>query len=376
MKMSKWLGILLISALLCGGCGNQENIEDVIVEVTESAINEPQKATVIRGDLQVVEYYDAQIGPRVEQLTFGEDGTFGELCVQLGDAVKVGDILATPAVKNMDQALEDKEKELENLTVTYNYQKATLENDIAIAKQELENIYDILEDLEYLSEEYTANCIKAGEYDEQRKKLELQLKHLQETYELELPYCQKQLERLRKESNGNMITAPFDGTVVALAEAEYGDTINTEQYYVAVADTSVEYARCEKINDIVLRQYEKAVFWKDGIEYEMTHIPMDYDYYMETQNNKETAYSEFEIVDPDGAVSIGDYGKVKVILKERKDVLLIPENTLILSGLDYYVYRDADGVYEKVPVKIGATNGINVEILEGLEEGDVVYVQE
>ena len=60
MKMSKWLGILLISAIIFGGCGNEESVEDVIIEVTESAINEPQKATVIRGDLQVVEYYDVR----------------------------------------------------------------------------------------------------------------------------------------------------------------------------------------------------------------------------------------------------------------------------------------------------------------------------
>ena len=31
--MSKWLGILLISAIIFGGCGNEESVEDVIIEV-------------------------------------------------------------------------------------------------------------------------------------------------------------------------------------------------------------------------------------------------------------------------------------------------------------------------------------------------------
>ena len=376
MKTRKLLGILLVSTMTFVGCADRGDVEDIIIEVKDSAMNEPQKVEVKRGDLQVAEYYDVQVGPRIEQLTFAEEGTFGEFCVQLGDTVEAGDIIATPVMENIEKAIENKEKELEKLTITYNYQKASLENDVAIVKQELDNAYDILETLEYLSPEYTEACKKVAEYDEQCQRIEIQLRQLQETYELELPYYEKQLKRLRKESNGNMIRAPFDGTIVALADTEYGEFIDTEKYYVAVGDTSVDYARCEKISTTVLSKYKKVLFWKDGMEYETTYIPMDYSYYMETQNNSEGAYSEFEIIDPNGEVSSGDYGKLKVIMEENQNVLLAPENTIQSTGRDYYVYKDVNGVHERVAVKIGNNDGINVEILEGLEEGDIVYVQE
>ena len=55
------------------------------------------------------------------------------------------------------------------------------------------------------------------------------------------------------------------------------------------------------------------------------------------------------------------------------------DNTLIV-GFDAefppYVYKDADGKRELVNVTIGISDGIHVEIVEGLEEGDVIYVQE
>lgn len=376
MKRVKWLGILLISAAALGGCGGSTAQSDVIVELKESALNAPQTTEVTRGDMQVAAYYDAQVGPRVEQLTFAEEGAFGEFLVELGDTVKEGDILAVPAMENLEKAIENKEKELENLDKTYEYEKASLENEIAIAKKELENVYSILDTLEYYTTEYTETCKQAGNYDEQRQKLELQLKQLKETYDLERPHCAAELQKLREESEGNLIKAPFDGTIIALASVEYGTALDKNFYYVAVADTSVSYARCLYVSLTVLNQLEKAVFWKDGKEYEAVSIPMDHDYYMATKNNGEDAYSEFLISDPNGEISQGDYGKIKLVMKEKQDVLLLPETAVQSTGGNYYVYKDVDGRHERVSVKVGSTDGINVEILEGLEEGDVVYVQE
>lgn len=376
MKRVKWIGILLVSAIALGGCGETTAQGDVIVELKESALNAPQTTEVLRGDMQISTYYDAQVGPRVKQLTFAENAVFGKFLVELGDTVKEGDILAVPATENLEKEIENKEKELENIDKTYEYRKASLENEIAIAKKELENVYSILDTLKYDAPEYTETCKMAGNYDEQRQRLELQLKQLAETYDLERPHCAGELQKLRGEIEGNLIKAPFDGTIIALASAEYGAAIDKNLFYVAVADTSTIYARCLNVSIAVLNQMEKAVFWKDGKEYEAVSIPMDHDYYMTTKNNGEDAYSEFLISDPDGEISQGDYGKIKLVMNEKKDVLLLPETAVQATGGNYYVYKDVNGKHERVTIKVGSKDGINVEILEGLEEGDVVYVQE
>lgn len=375
MKTGKWLGILLISALMLGGCA-EADVEETIVELKDSALTAPQKTEVVRGDIEVVTYYDAQVGPKVEQLKFAEEGTFGEFFVQLGDTVEEGDILASPALDGVDKAIENKQEEIDNLTRQYNYEAASLEADVAVVLKQMESINSVLAELEEDSPEYKQVRQQLGNYDEQRQRLELQLKQLRDTYAFELPYYQEQLAELQQGRDGNHIVAPFDGIIVALEEVQYGNNIDTNQYYVAVADTSKIYARCPMVSITVLNYLEKIEFWMDGKVYEAASVPMAHDYYMATQNSGESAYSEFEISAPEGEVSHGDYGKIKLISESRKDVLLVPETVLQLSGGQYYVYRDADGKHELVNVTVGISDGINVEIVEGLEEGDVVYVQE
>ncbi len=376
MKRARYLGILLVSLIALGGCSENTVQNDVVVELAESALSQPQKTEVVRGDIQVSMYYDAQVGPRVEQLKFAEEAVFGEYLVQLGDTVEEGDVLAIPELEDLEEAIENKEKELESLEKTYEYKKTTLENEIAIAKKELENIYAILDTLEYGMPEYTVQSQQAGNYDEQRQRLELQLKQLKETYDLEHPYCEKKLAELKEEKEGNVIRAPFDGTIVALEDVNNGDSVNPDLYYVAVADTTVTYARCENVGTAILNQVEKVVFWKDGKEYEATAIPTDKEYYVEVKNNKEQAYSRFEILDSNGELSMGDYGKIKLIVKEKQDVLLVPETAVVSVDGNYYVYKDVNGNHERVAVKIGSKDGIRMEIVEGLQEGDIVYVQE
>lgn len=374
MKMRRVLGIFLLSALVWCGCG-QGSGQDAIIELQESALNQPQKVAVVRGDMCIATYQDAYVGPRVEQLSFEDDGIFGEYHVQLGDVVRKGDILATPATESLEKSIESLEKEIASYIRTYHYRKATLENNIAIVQTQLDRAYEEIEAEEYLSPEFTAACGRAGNFDEQRKKLELELKQLTETYDLELPYKQKQVKKLREECEENIIVAPFDGTIIALEETEYGRAISKDLYYVALADTTVSYVRCKSVSNTTLSRLQEVLFWKNGKEYEVTSIPMDYDYYMETRNSNEDAYSEFEILSPDEDISMGDYGKIKMVTEYRKDVLMLPETTLKQTGGNYYVYKDTDGQYQQVAVKLGVRDGINVEILEGLEEGDVVYVQ-
>lgn len=374
MKIRRVIGIFLLSVMALTGCG-QETSQGTIIELKESSLNRPQKVAVVRGDMCIATYQDAYVGPRVEQLSFAEDGLFGEFHVQLGDVVKKGDILATPATENLEKSIESLEKEIEGYSRTYLYRKASLENSISIAATRLEQAYAEIDEAHYPSPEFSAACMRAGTYDEQRKRLELELKQLTETYDLELPYKQQKLQKLRKECEGNNIVAPFDGTVIALAETEHGAGISKDLYYVALADTTVSYARCKIVSSTTLNRLQDIFFWKDGKEYRVTAIPMDYDYYMETRNSNEDAYSEFEILSPDEDITMGAYGKMKLVTEYRKDVLMLPETALKLTGGNYYVYKDTDGQYQQIVVKVGAKDGIYAEILEGLEEGDVVYVQ-
>ena len=66
--------------------------------------------------------------------------------------------------------------------------------------------------------------------------------------------------------------------------------------------------------------------------------------------------------------------QVEVVSKILKDVISIPIEAVFEEGGQLLVYRKALSGPEKVNVKIGSTSDSAVEVTEGLEEGDEVYL--
>jgi len=65
---------------------------------------------------------------------------------------------------------------------------------------------------------------------------------------------------------------------------------------------------------------------------------------------------------------------VSVIIQERNDVLLVPNQAIIGQGMSTYVQVMTDGQIEKRPVRIGLSDWQYTEIIEGLSEGEQVVV--
>lgn len=370
-------GCIMISAFLfLTACGSSQKEQGDIIELKESTLNEPQMTTVIKDDLEVFTALDAQVGPYVEQLSFAEDGIFGEYKVKLGDEVKEGDVLATTYSEDLQEQVEKKQKELDDLTVHYEHNKATLENDIAILELRMEDVNEQLEKANYGTFDYTQLCVKFGNYDESKKKKELQLKQLKETYDLELPYVKEQLAKLQKKHTQNRIVAPFDGVIVALEEITANSPVSKNSYYVALADTDVFYARCENVSQSIVNAMEKVVFWCDGKEYEAVFEPIEDSAFIEMQNNGEVIYASFRLQDTNGKLGHGTWGKIKLVATEKKDVLLVPQIAVASDASGRYVYAQVDGTRQKVYITTQSTDGIMTEVTGGLTEGDVIYVQE
>ncbi|MGN0873402.1 MAG: efflux RND transporter periplasmic adaptor subunit [Victivallales bacterium] len=66
--------------------------------------------------------------------------------------------------------------------------------------------------------------------------------------------------------------------------------------------------------------------------------------------------------------------QVEVVSKILKDVISVPIEAVFEEGGQLLVYRKALSGPEKVNVKIGSTSDSAVEVTEGLEEGDEVYL--
>ncbi|MDT3669716.1 MAG: efflux RND transporter periplasmic adaptor subunit [Aromatoleum sp.] len=75
----------------------------------------------------------------------------------------------------------------------------------------------------------------------------------------------------------------------------------------------------------------------------------------------------------DGQLRPGMFARVRLILRERADVALVPEEALVPApGNVQFVYRVVDDKAQRVAVTTGGRHGTRVEIVDGLRPGDVV----
>jgi HlyD family secretion protein len=72
----------------------------------------------------------------------------------------------------------------------------------------------------------------------------------------------------------------------------------------------------------------------------------------------------------------GMTGEVTFVTREQKDVLYVSNRAITRQGDQSYVqYRNSSGQIQTKEVTTGFSDGINVEILSGLNEGDVVLIE-
>ena len=78
-------------------------------------------------------------------------------------------------------------------------------------------------------------------------------------------------------------------------------------------------------------------------------------------------------VDSEHVIRSGYSANAQIDLEKATDVLTVPESALEFVKEESYVYKKADdGTYSKTKVTTGLSDGVNIQIKEGLSEGDTV----
>ena len=90
---------------------------------------------------------------------------------------------------------------------------------------------------------------------------------------------------------------------------------------------------------------------------------------------------QFEIkaavtIPEDAFIRAGYSANAEIVLKRAEDVLTIPESTVEFQGDSAFVQlvkqEQPEQVFEKHPVKVGLSDGIKIEVQEGLAATDKV----
>lgn len=174
------------------------------------------------------------------------------------------------------------------------------------------------------------------------------------------------------------LRAPFDGTVVALYVAA-NDIIGPGQKVMFLADfrelrlnaqvTEVDIPR------IALGQTVRVTF--DMYPGQMfTGTVLDLPQQVVNQNGI-AYYQVVTSLDPgELAIRLGMYGTARILIGERYNVLTIPSAAVRYNnmGETYVDLRRSDNSIQQRTVELGMNDGIQVEVLSGLAEGDTVMV--
>ncbi len=199
--------------------------------------------------------------------------------------------------------------------------------------------------------------------------------------EIALAQAQLQLEAARRTLGETVLVAPVDGTVTALNVHE-GEMTVGGQPAVVLSDLTM------LIVDISLDETDVAgvsvgqpvlVTLDAFAGAEITGTVTAIAPVANVQSGVVLYPVTVRLAPTDLPVRAGMTADVEIVTVSRENVLLVPLRAIQSGDGETFVWRSvagdrASGGFERVPVTLGLTNGVDVEISAGLSEGDVVSV--
>lgn len=202
------------------------------------------------------------------------------------------------------------------------------------------------------------------------------LDHARENHAFQLEDMEKSIATLREEISKAVITAPFDGMLTWVSDLlQKGTYVTSEHVLMCVADPTRPMIQTERISSNRLDICDRLVAVVGDREYDLTAVAPSASDDVSRMLSGLPLYSQFLFAD---AAQTPDSAGFLVLCRYnyRENVLNIPINALLRDQSGAYVYVLREGQRQRVNVTVGGSTELRVEILSGLEEGDVVYAED
>lgn len=331
MKTSSYYPLLILFAaalISISACSNGEeenqNGED------EKLVIPVEVSNVSRGDISAYYANTATLEAEQEATVVAKvRGIINEIYVEEGDEVKAGQVLAK---------IEDEQYRIEAARA-----KATLDR--------LQNEFQRNKEL------YEKNLVAAETYQNSQ-------------YEYESQKAAYDLAQLNLEHTS--IKSPISG-VISERFVKVGNMIGTDQQVYRVTDFSPLQAilHIPEHEMAKIRKDQRAELWVDALPNQtfLGHVErispvVD----AETGTFKVTVYVD----ETKDMLRPGMFGRIKIVYDTRENARMIPKSAIMSEDLAQSVYVIRDSLAFKKQIQTGYSNGVNVEVVSGLEDGEMV----
>ena len=362
---------------------------------------DPSKlAKVEKGDLAKSVVATGKIEPITKvEIKSKASGIVKKLYVEYGDRVKKGQVLADLDREEILARVEQAHAQLEASTASLNGTRADLERakvdaegpDVPLLKRAFDRAKGMAKE----------GVVSASALDDAQKNYELALnkqnvaKAQVQVLQAKIGQAQAQvaqdranLKQLEEQLGYTTIESPIDGIVLS-RDVEVGDAVSSilvlgssATLVMTLGDTSEVYVKGKVDESDIGKVYMaqpariKVESFKDKtFTGKVTKIsPMGVE-----KDNVTTFEVRVSINNPEGVLKANMTANAEIILEEHKNVLQIPEGSIIYdkdkkASVEVPDPKGKEGK-RKVAVNIGISNGAKTELLSGLKEGEQVVLQ-
>ncbi len=349
-----------------------------------------QIATVTRGDLERDVSAQGRIVAANHPKLYSPSQGIVTLAVKPGESVRAGQVLARIASPDLESQLaqarsrrQSLESDLSRTSLSTRQQNQEDQQTAKLRRVRLDAARRDLERAEKLHGEGLLNVVEYERAKDAVRVAEVELEQSQEggglareARDFEVQDRRRQIDRqrlvvadLERQVSELTLRAPFDG-MVATIDVQDRDAVAPNAPVLTVVDLSefeVEALIPESYADEATPGTPAVVSF-GGRDYpaELTSVSP------EVRASQVQGMVKLKDVPP--GLRQGQRVSVRLVFEKRPDVLKVPRGPFLEGGGGRQVYVLSDGLATLQPIEVGATSVSEVEIVEGLKEGDQILL--
>ena len=325
--------------------------KEVVYNEFTPKLDSIQKTTIITGKIEPRN--EVNIKPQIS-------GIISELLKEPGDYVNAGDVIAKVKVIPDMAQLSSAEMRVRLAEINLKQAQTNFDREQAL---------------------YNQNLVSAEEYDQVKQQLN-QAKEESAAAQEALEVIRDGVSKSNAKSSSTLVRSTISGLILDIP-VKVGNSViqaNTMNEGTTVATVA-------NMNDLIfdgqIDETEVGAL-AEGMPVVITIGALqDYTFdatleYISPKAVESNGANQFEIkaavkADPEKKIRSGYSANAEIVLQRVEQVLSVSESALEFSGDTTYVYvKGADGTYNRTMVTTGVSDGINIEVKEGIKEGDVV----
>jgi HlyD family secretion protein len=388
-----WISVAVV-VLAGGGYG-------VMAALRPNRTIDPSKlASVERGDLARVVVATGKIQPLSKaEIKSKASGIVKQIFVDYGDRVRAGQVLAELDKVQLAAIVRGASANLEAAEATLASAKATLERNKVDA--EGPDVPFLKLSMERAEREFKEGVVSRSVVEDAQKNYQMGLNKQVSAQtnltvskadiakaEAQVAQAKAALENAQEDLRNSTIVSPIDGLVLS-RDVNVGDAVSSilvlgsqATPIMTLGDVSEVYVQGKvdeaDIGKVYLNQPARIVvesFKDKKFVGKVTKIsPLG-----KEKDNVTTFEVRVSISNSTGELKANMSANAEILLEEKKNVLMIPEASLIYDKERNATVETpdakADNGRKKIPVKLGISNGVKTEILQGLNEKQEVILQ-